>query len=142
MSGLSRRSSACCSLNCIEMLQNIFKCDCTVQAVKCLVFLAPQLEASVEPAAARAAAGGAGAEAGPAAQSHGVHQAEPAAEGSDDDEEEEEDRKSGEAANGDSVFTLAGLIRRMTRAAGNRQYAGAQRRLVALRFIAGQTLLL
>ena len=40
-------------------------------------------------------------------------------------------------AGAEPEFSLAGLIRRMGRAAGDRRHAGQGRRLVALRFIAG-----
>ena len=122
-----------------------------MQAVKCLVFLAPSLEASLEPggrqpadgAQARISAASLGAgeeegtnsEAGEAGEQAAATQDVDGVEGSEDDEEDEENANADRHA--EAGVSLAGLIRRMTRAAGNRQYAGAQRRLVALRFVAG-----
>ena len=126
-----------------------------VQAVKCLVFLAPSLEASLEPgrqsgdgaqAHASAASPGAGEDGGPDSEAGEATEHAAATQDEDggggvgvsDDEEDEENTKLDRHA--EAGVSLAGLIRRMTRAAGNRQYAGAQRRLVALRFVAGRCL--
>ena len=74
-------------------------------------------------------------EAGEAGEQAAATQDVDGVEGSEEDQEDEENTNADRHA--EAGVSLAGLIRRMTRAAGNRQYAGAQRRLVALRFVAG-----
>ena len=68
--------------------------------------------------------------AAPAEDEHTAHEL---ADGSDDEEPDTAALEAGQ----EPEFSLAGLIRRMTRAAGDRRHEAGGRRLVALRFIAG-----